>query len=124
MQNPNTNTQARTLPSCVTIAEYFAAYRGTCDQSGWFTPKAKIGRLGMSIQASSVHYCTPKNDIGPYTSFEIGFPSERIEDLMPYAEDADNPTETVYGRVPAAVIDKIIRRHRSGITPARQAETA
>lgn len=65
----------------------------------------------FSVQASSGHYCTPRDDIGPWTHLEVGYPSEREETLMPFAEDADNPTETVYGWVPAEVIDAIIEKH-------------
>lgn len=69
----------------------------------------------MSVQASSFHYCTPRTDKGPHTAFEVGFPSERVEALMPYAEDAETPTETVYGWVPVEIIDAIISEH-GGIT--------
>lgn len=65
----------------------------------------------MSVQASRFHYCSPRNDEGPYTAFEVGFPSEKCEELMPYAESADNPTGTVYGWVPAEVVDEVIRNH-------------
>lgn len=65
----------------------------------------------MSVQASSMHYCTPRNDEGPYVAFEVGFPSEREEALMPYAEEPDAPTETIYGWVPAHVIDEIVAKH-------------
>lgn len=65
----------------------------------------------FSVQASSGHYCTPRDDIGPWIEFEVGYPSEREETLMPFAEDGDNPTETVYGWVPAEVIEAIIEKH-------------
>jgi hypothetical protein len=65
----------------------------------------------MSVQASQFHYCSPRDNKGPYTAYEIGFPSEKEEALMPYAEDEDNPTETVYGWVPVAVINAIITKH-------------
>ena len=65
----------------------------------------------ISIQASHNHYCTPRIDRGPYSKVEAGFPSESEELLMPFAEDIDNPTETVYGWVPVEVINEVIEKH-------------
>ena len=31
----------------------------------------------LSVQANAMAYCEPRNDIGPYTSVEVGFPSIR-----------------------------------------------
>ena len=68
--------------------------------------------FSMSVQASAYHYCSPRISNEPeYFSCEIGFPSERVEALMKYAEDADRPTDTVYGWVPVALIDQIIAEH-------------
>jgi len=64
--------------------------------------------LVLSIQASSMHYCTPRDNYGPYSTVEIGFPSRRVDALMPYAEDPEQPTNTVYGNVPVGVIEKVI----------------
>lgn len=64
----------------------------------------------MSVQASSSHYCTPRIDKAKaYTEVEIGFPSRKIQKLMPYAEDKSNPTGTVYGWVPTSLLAAIIR---------------
>ena len=66
----------------------------------------------MSIQASSFHYCSPREDgLDNYETVEIGFPSEREELLMDYAEDGNNPTSTVYGWVPVEIVDAVIRKH-------------
>ena len=67
--------------------------------------------LKLSVQASDTHYCRPRRNKGPYYEVEIGFPSEKIEELMEYAEDAKNPTGTVYGNVPVDVVDSIIEAH-------------
>jgi len=64
--------------------------------------------LTLSIQASFMHYCTPRDDYGPYSAVEVGFPSRKVEALMPYANDPGQPTKTVYGNVPVAVIEKVI----------------
>ncbi len=65
----------------------------------------------MSVQASASHYCTPRNSSGPWTHYEVGFPNEVEELLMDYAEDAEDPTDTVYGWVPEAVINEVIEKH-------------
>jgi hypothetical protein len=64
--------------------------------------------LSLSVQANSSAYCEPREDQGPYTSVEVGFPSQRIEALMPYAEQKDQPTDTVYGWVPIELVEQII----------------
>ena len=42
---------------------------------------------------------------------DIGFPSQKEELIMEWAENAGAPTETVYGWVPCDVIDKVIEKH-------------
>lgn len=70
--------------------------------------------LTLSVQASHLHYCSPRNDEGPYSTVEIGFPSEKVEEFMEYAEDAENPTQTVYARVPVEVVLQVINS-RGGV---------
>lgn len=65
----------------------------------------------MSVQASAYHYCTPRNDEGPYTHYEVGFPTFVDHDLLEYAEEPDKPMKTVYAYVPVELIDKIITKH-------------
>jgi len=67
----------------------------------------------MSIQASSYHYCRPRNDQGPYTHVEVGFPSQAEPLLMPYAEDKSDPTGTVYCCVPREVVEAVVLKHDS-----------
>lgn len=65
--------------------------------------------LEMSIIASSSAYCSPRADRRSiYTKVEVGFPSRKIPELMPYVEDASKPTNTIYAYVPTSVIAKII----------------
>lgn len=66
----------------------------------------------MSVQAGRTHYCDPRYDgEREYDSFEVGYPSEQDDLLTPYAEDRRRLTETVYGYVPADVIDAVIVKH-------------
>jgi hypothetical protein len=67
--------------------------------------------LSLSIQASVFHYCTPRDNDGPYISVEIGFPSKICPELLPYAEDILEPTHTVYSYVPIDIVEKLIKDH-------------
>lgn len=67
--------------------------------------------LELSVQASTTHYCSPRDSVGPWTAVEVGFPTERVEELMEYAENPNDPTDTVYGWVPVAVIEAIVEKH-------------
>jgi len=66
--------------------------------------------FSMSVQASARHYCTPKNNEGPYCEVEVGMPSSREVLLMPYVEDATRPTESIYGWVPSNVVWDVITK--------------
>lgn len=65
----------------------------------------------MSVQASEFHYSTPRENIGPWLKFEIGFPSLKEELIMDYAESPEKPTGTVYGYVPAETVEAVIEKH-------------
>lgn len=68
--------------------------------------------LRLSVQVSSGHYCTPRvNDADYYSHVEVGYPSEVIPELLPYAEDKDYPCATVYPQVPVGLVDDIIAKH-------------
>ncbi len=67
--------------------------------------------FSMSVQASEGNYCSPRDNTGPYTAVEVGFPSSYDWQLQEYAEDPDNPTESVYGWVPAINIKLCIDSH-------------
>ena len=66
----------------------------------------------FSAQANELTYCSPRETgADEYTSFEIGYPSEKEDLIMEYAEEPNQPTETVYGWVPADLIDQVIAKH-------------
>ena len=56
----------------------------------------------ISIQASEYHYSVPRANAPAYTCVEIGFPpfKFREEFIKKYADDVENPLDTVYGFVP------------------------
>lgn len=66
----------------------------------------------VSVQASVYAYCEPRETAcWPYTSVELGFPTESDILIDEYAEDPDNLTETVYGRVPIEIVIDLINKH-------------
>lgn len=69
----------------------------------------------MSVQGSVFAYCSPRNNDGPYTHVEVGYPSRPEPKLMVFAEDPDNPTTTVYGYVPISLVLEIINDHGGAV---------
>ena len=67
--------------------------------------------FSMSVQASMFHYCEPQDDCGPWSEVEIGYPSAEESMLLPYAEEPEKPTDTVYGYVPFGTVADIIQKH-------------
>ena len=65
----------------------------------------------MSVQADDFTYCAPRNNEGPYTAVEVGFPSEYEELIIDWAEDDSSPTETVYGYVPIHIVSLVLAKH-------------
>ena len=65
----------------------------------------------MSVQAHRGAYCNPNSDTGPWTSVEIGFPNRKERLLMPFAEDPEEPTNTVYSYVPQNILWDVILKH-------------
>lgn len=65
----------------------------------------------MSVQASRMHYCSPRDNVGPWRTVEIGSPN-RIEPLLwDYAVEPGKWTETVYGYVPVELVAAVIEVH-------------
>ena len=64
----------------------------------------------VSIQAGALHYSSPRENsvsgsYSDYSEFELGFPSVKpTDEIMQYAEDQENPTNTIYAYVPVQLI--------------------
>ena len=69
----------------------------------------------VSVQASETSYCDPRNNVGPYTAVELGYPSTSDPMLDGYAEDASRPTDTIYGWVPVALVRDLIVKHGGAV---------
>ena len=65
----------------------------------------------VSVQAGRGMYSTPREDADRYDAVELGYPSEADEQLMPYAETPERPTDTVYGYVPVELVDSVMEKH-------------
>jgi hypothetical protein len=66
----------------------------------------------VSIQASRTHYCTPRDDDGPYTHIEAGFPTVAPpQSWMEFCESTDAPCDTVYGYMPVELVHEFINAH-------------
>jgi len=63
----------------------------------------------LSVQAGSRLYSIPQDDNGPYSAVEVGFPSEPVPELIPYAEmPEDGYTKTIYPYVPYDIVRQVI----------------
>ena len=66
----------------------------------------------LSVQASEHSCSSPRDNKGPYTKVEVGFPSETPpEAWKEFAEDWDKPTNTVYRYVPLTMVMLYIGAH-------------
>ena len=69
----------------------------------------------LSVQVGSNLYCAPKNNEGPYTEVEVGFPSVSPPDTWArYFEgdwETDDHTGSVYAYVPVALVREFIEAH-------------
>ena len=62
----------------------------------------EIHQFELSVQASEYHYSEPRENCVEYNKVEIGFPNFKFSEdfIIKYAEDIDNPLDTVYAYVP------------------------
>lgn len=94
------------------LNSYFADQKNQCGGSIFqYQPIVCRDGLSFSAQANQMTYCSPRNNVGPYTAVEIGFPSEMVDEFMQYAGTPETPTETVYGWVPVEVVEAVVEKH-------------
>jgi hypothetical protein len=77
--------------------------------------------FSLSVQATHGAYCSPRQNLGPWSAVEVGFPSAAPELIMEYAEQPEIPTETVYGYVPIELVERLIAMHGGPDESARAA---
>ena len=70
--------------------------------------------FAMSVQASRYHACTPRDDKGPYSAVEVGYPNQWEPLLLPFSNDP-NPKSgyapIIYQNVPAKTLREVVERH-------------
>lgn len=67
--------------------------------------RCKDGTI-LSVQASGLlHYCAPKNDVGPYTAVEVAC-AVKLPELEKYKDPA--PGSPVYAYVPVELVEQCI----------------
>lgn len=69
--------------------------------------------FNVSVQASEVHYCSPRENSGPYILVECGYPSELPVAWADWAETPDT-TDTVFPFIPLSVVAREFAR-RGGL---------
>jgi len=68
--------------------------------------------FSVSIQAGQCMYSSPRDDFGPYSAVELGYPSDVPPwYVMEYCEDSEAPTNTVYGYVPVPLVVRMLKEH-------------
>lgn len=75
--------------------------------------------FSVSVQANEYAYCSPRHTFdvqgySQYYSMELGFPTAGDDSLTQYMDgdpETTDPTNTVYGYVPAEVVDALIEKH-------------
>lgn len=84
------------------------------DMADVFEHKERTPRLycmdgtTLSVQTGENNYCSPRDNNGPWTHVEVGFPSKHFLLLDQYKDGNDDPLGSVYGYVPVEVVEKII----------------
>ena len=68
--------------------------------------------FSMSVQGGTeYHYCSPREHCNYYDEVEIGFPSDKEDLIMRFAEQEETPTDTVYGYVPLEIVEAVAVKH-------------
>ena len=99
------------------LSKYIMDKRSSADDpaSPRFVPSL-VCRDGfeMSVQASDVHYCSPRKNKGPWTTFECGFPSKPVPELREWKEELEEDApdeECIFAYVPWSTIMLTIEKH-------------
>lgn len=64
----------------------------------------------LSVQASHYHYCAPRDNYGPYTAVEVGYPTATPPESWAKYADGEYPA-SVYGYVPVELVREFVAAH-------------
>lgn len=84
--------------------------------NGFFSRLYCASGFSVSIQAGKGKYSIPRGPAELYEAVELGYPSMPISEILPWAEDDDDPTGTIYGYVPAQVVFDLIKAQGGAIS--------
>jgi len=70
-----------------------------------------VDGFNFSVQGGEGNYSIPRKNEKEFMAMEIGYPNQVEELILTFAEDKDNPTETVYGYVDNDIIQQVIDKH-------------
>jgi len=65
----------------------------------------------LSVQASAHHYCSPRNNEGPWDEVEVGFPSVEVPEWLDYRDGPKQDVDNVFGYVPVQLVRDFIAAH-------------
>lgn len=78
---------------------------------GWVRPPITCpDGFECSVQTGLGMYSTPRNNFGPWTEVEVGYPTQKVDDWLNWAEDPNNPTETVYAYIPVSIVETELKK--------------
>ena|SRR5687767_14087325 len=64
----------------------------------------------LSVQASRLHYCEPRDNVGPWTAVEVGYMTAQPEPSWVRYRDGDD-WRGIYGFVPVELVREHIKIH-------------
>jgi len=91
----------------------FAYYGGVRCKSLAEYIECKDGAI-LSVQASSVHHCTPESESGPYSHVQVSYMTKAPPGFWYDYIDGDFPfkvRDRVYGYIPVEVVAEYIESH-------------
>jgi hypothetical protein len=65
----------------------------------------------FSVGASRGHYCTPRDDVGPYDMVEVGIEGDSPDAFDFYRGSPETSAFTAHGWVPVDMVRKLITEH-------------
>jgi len=76
----------------------------------------------ISVQGSHTHYCRPRDDDGPYTHVEVGYPTSDLPETWAQYGEGDFPS-SIYARVPIELVREFVESHGGEMTRQEAADT-
>jgi len=67
--------------------------------------------LSLSVQADDFEFSCSRDSNGKWSTVEVGFPSQIVDELMKYCANPTKPLKTVYEYVPVELVEHIIKKH-------------